>query len=104
MGGLSALGAAFYSVGIPQDSVLQYETQVKNGKLVLVAHGTPEEVAAPKTCWISLRRLRRRFMASNWPPSARNSTRFVHKKVPVGLRPELSETLQGAARHHRQAE
>src|SRR6202789_3416525 len=44
MGGLSALGAALFSIGIPQDSVLQYETQVKNGKLLLVAHGTPEEV------------------------------------------------------------
>ena len=33
-----------YSIGIPKNSVLQYETQVKNGKLLLVAHGTPEEV------------------------------------------------------------
>ena len=33
-----------YGIGIPTDSVLQYETQVKNGKLILVAHGTPEEV------------------------------------------------------------
>ena len=48
MGGLSALGAAFYGIGIPKDSVLQYETQVKNGKLVLVAHGSPEEVAHAK--------------------------------------------------------
>ena len=47
-GGLSALGAALYSIGIPNDSVLQYETQVKNGKLLLVAHGTPEEVARAK--------------------------------------------------------
>ena len=48
MGGLSALGAALYSIGIPKDSILQYETQVKNGKLLLVAHGTPEEVERAK--------------------------------------------------------
>ena len=47
-GGLTALGAALYSIGIPKNSILQYETQVKNGKLLLVAHGTPEEVARAK--------------------------------------------------------
>ena len=52
MGGLSAFGAALYSIGIPKDSILQYETQVKNAKLLLVAHGTPEEVQARRTCWI----------------------------------------------------
>ena len=46
VGGLSALGAALYSIGIPKNSVMQYETEVKNGKLLLVVHGTPEEVAA----------------------------------------------------------
>ena len=44
-GGVTALGAGLYSIGIPKNSVLQYETEVKNGKLLLVAHGTPEEVA-----------------------------------------------------------
>ena len=48
MGGLSALGAAMYSVGIPKNSVLQYETHVKSGKLLLVAHGSPEEVERAK--------------------------------------------------------
>ncbi len=45
VGGLSALGAGLYSLGIPKNSVLQYETSVKAGKFVLVAHGTAEEVA-----------------------------------------------------------
>ena len=31
VGGLSALGAGLYSVGIPKDSILLYETAVKNG-------------------------------------------------------------------------
>jgi hypothetical protein len=47
-GGLSALGAGLVSMGIPKNSVLQYETQLKNDKLVLVAHGTAEEVAKAK--------------------------------------------------------
>ena len=47
-GGLTALGAGLYSMGIPKNSVLQYETQVKNGKLILVAHGTSEEVERAK--------------------------------------------------------
>jgi len=48
LGGLSALGAALYSIGIPKNSVLQYETEVKTGKLLLVAHGTPDEVELAK--------------------------------------------------------
>jgi hypothetical protein len=45
VGGLSALGAGLYSLGIPKNSVLKYETSIKAGKFVLVAHGTAEEVA-----------------------------------------------------------
>ena len=44
VGGISALGAALFSIGIPKNSVVQYETEVKNGKLLLVAHGTADEV------------------------------------------------------------
>ena len=43
-GGLTALGAGLYSIGIPKDSILKYETEVKNGSLLLVAHGTADEV------------------------------------------------------------
>ncbi|MGL4463345.1 MAG: general stress protein [Planctomycetia bacterium] len=44
VGGLSALGGALAGIGIPKDSVVQYETEVKNGKLLLIAHGTADEV------------------------------------------------------------
>lgn len=43
-GGLSALGAALVSFGIPKDSVVKYEAEVKAGKFMLIAHGTAEEV------------------------------------------------------------
>lgn len=45
VGGLSALGAGLYSIGIPKDSILEYETQIKAGKFVVIAHGLPEEVS-----------------------------------------------------------
>jgi heat induced stress protein YflT len=45
VGGLSAIGAGLYSLGIPKDSILQYETAVKAGKFVVIAHGAPEETA-----------------------------------------------------------
>jgi len=48
VGGLGALGAALYSIGIPKDSIMQYETEVKNGKLLLVVHGTADEVERAK--------------------------------------------------------
>ena len=43
-GGLTALGAGLYSIGIPKNSILKYETEVKNGKLLLIAHGTADDV------------------------------------------------------------
>ncbi len=43
VGGLSALGAGLYSIGIPKDSMLQYETAVKSGKYVVIAHGSDVE-------------------------------------------------------------
>ena len=47
-GGLSALGAALYSIGIPETSILEYESSIKAGKFLLVAHGTAEEVRRAK--------------------------------------------------------
>jgi len=44
VGGLSSLGAALYSIGIPKDSILKYETSLKANKFILVAHGTKDEV------------------------------------------------------------
>jgi uncharacterized membrane protein len=45
LGGLSAIGAGLYSLGIPKDSILRYETAVKTGKFVVIAHGSPDEIA-----------------------------------------------------------
>jgi hypothetical protein len=42
-GGLSAVGAAIYGIGIPKDSVIRYETDLKADNFLLLVHGTPEE-------------------------------------------------------------
>lgn len=48
VGGLSAIGAGLYSMGIPKDSILRYEVALKADKFLLVAHGTAEEVTRAK--------------------------------------------------------
>jgi hypothetical protein len=45
VGGLSVLGAALYSVGIPIDSVIQYEAALKSDSFLVLALGPTEEVA-----------------------------------------------------------
>ena len=42
-GSLTALGAALYSIGVPKNSIINYETAVKMEKYLLIVHGTQEE-------------------------------------------------------------
>jgi hypothetical protein len=42
VGGLSALGAALYSAGIPRDSVIQYEQAVRADGFLVIVHGAAE--------------------------------------------------------------
>jgi uncharacterized membrane protein len=48
-GGVSAVGAGLYSIGIPKDSVIKYDVAMKTDKFLLVVHGTPEAVETAKT-------------------------------------------------------
>lgn len=48
VGGVNALSAALFSIGIPKNSILAYESAIRAGKFVLIAHGTPEDVARAK--------------------------------------------------------
>jgi hypothetical protein len=45
VGGVSALGAALVSLGLPKREVIKYERYVKADRFLMIAHGTPEEVA-----------------------------------------------------------
>lgn len=44
VGGVSALGAAMVSIGVPRDSVLAYERALKAGKFLLMVHGSRDDV------------------------------------------------------------
>ncbi len=45
VGGLSAIGAALYGIGIPKDSVIAYETAVTADNFLVTARGTSAEMA-----------------------------------------------------------
>lgn len=47
-GGITALGGALASIGIPKDSVICYETALKADKFILIVHGSYQEVARAK--------------------------------------------------------
>ena len=49
VGGVAALAAALYSIGVPKDSVLQYESAIKADSFLVMARGTAEEIARAKT-------------------------------------------------------
>ena len=44
VGGVSALSAALFSIGIPKDAVIQYETQLKAGKFLVIARDTRNDL------------------------------------------------------------
>jgi len=48
VGGVSALGAALFSLGIPKDSVIKYETAVKADDFLVMAHGSAGDIARAK--------------------------------------------------------
>jgi len=48
VGGLSAIGAALYSIGVPKDSVIQYEAAVKADSFLVMAHGPAADMARAK--------------------------------------------------------
>ena len=49
VGSLSALGAAIFSIGIPEDSVIEYEEALKADGFLVVAHGPVDEMERAKT-------------------------------------------------------
>ena len=48
VGGMSALGAALYSIGISKDSVLEYETAIKANGFLVIAHGSGDMIDQAK--------------------------------------------------------
>ena len=48
IGVLGALGAGLYSIGIPKDSIVKYETALKTDQFLLIVHGTAAAVMKAK--------------------------------------------------------
>ena len=55
VGGLSAIGAGLYSIGIPKDSIVTYETAIKAGQYLVVAHGTSADAAKARSILSTLK-------------------------------------------------
>jgi uncharacterized membrane protein len=47
-GVLGVLGAGLFSIGIPKDSIVKYQTALQANDFLLIAHGTAAEVAKAK--------------------------------------------------------
>ncbi len=48
IGGLSVLGAALWNFGIPKNSIIQYESELKVDKFLVIAHGTSLDIDKAK--------------------------------------------------------
>lgn len=48
VGGIAAVGGALASIGIPDNTVVEYETALKAGSFLLLAHGSEDEVKKAK--------------------------------------------------------
>lgn len=48
LGSLSALGGALYSMGIPEDSIVQYEMALRADAFLVIAHGSEKDVRHAK--------------------------------------------------------
>jgi hypothetical protein len=66
VGGLSALGAGLASMGIPENSILKYETALKTDKFVVIAHGTAAEVTSARDI---IRQTSPESLSEHQPPS-----------------------------------
>ena len=49
VGGFSAIGAALSSIGVPKDSVVQYETAIKADSFLVLVHGSAAEMARARS-------------------------------------------------------
>lgn len=49
VGGLGVLGAGLASIGIPKDSIVRYETDVKADSFLVMATGTADEIDRART-------------------------------------------------------
>ena len=51
-GGIAALGGAFASIGVSENTVVEYETALKAGSFLVLAHGSEQEVKEAKVIFL----------------------------------------------------
>jgi len=71
-GGMSAVGAALYNLGIPKDSSLRYENSLKANKVLVIAHGATGEVVQARDIFLG----------------ANSIETNVHRIGPAGTKPD----------------
>jgi hypothetical protein len=74
VGGLTAIGAALFSIGIPKDSVIKYEEAIKADNFLIVAHGTKDEMARAKAVLAASHPKQLDLHQDVLPPVASNQT------------------------------
>jgi hypothetical protein len=47
--GLSVLGAGLCNIGILKNNIMEYEKALKSDKFIVIAHGTPNDLAIAKS-------------------------------------------------------
>ena len=57
VGGMSAIGAGLYSIGIPKNSIVTYEAAIKAGQYLVFVHGTSAEAAKARSILSTLKPL-----------------------------------------------
>lgn len=80
VGGVSAVGAALYGLGVPKDSVLQYETAVKADRFLVMAHGSASQAASAKA-----------ILTTFVPSSLKIHSPETASMAPVGSTEDLAE-------------
>jgi len=53
IGGASAIGAGLFSIGIPKNSILKYDSALKSGQYLVIVHGTEDDVRTAKNIILS---------------------------------------------------
>ncbi len=54
VGGMSVIGAGLYNIGIPKNSIIEYETAIKSDRFIVVVHGSAEELVKAKDVLVNM--------------------------------------------------
>jgi hypothetical protein len=89
VGGLSALGAALYSIGIPINSAIAYESAVKADRFLVMAHGSSDEVERARKELEPLNPSR--SICMKVPPSCSQPSRWHEPAISIDQLPRPNE-------------